>query len=287
MADTRLYAVDSLGEATPPPPPTGPQDQPRVRAASKARPRYPVPTDRLKFELQEKALRVVCMASRNGTEPVDAAKMASLMGVSTSTAPLSNAFFVSVGLMERVGKGDYLPSKLALEYQRKYSFDQTAAKAILAPAFANTWFYDAVRQRAALGSTSRDQMIETLAAEAQTDDSYKVQYGLLLDWLQYVGLVDLTGGVVKLRGDVDTPPSPPAEQNVSPPEPKPSSPVDQEQPADKPKVTEGRSSSILSLSFTVDVTADDLAKLTGEQIAALFDGVGKVAAIKATLTSPA
>src|SRR5687768_9062906 len=84
MGEPHLYSVDSKGEATPPPP-GGPEGERPTRGQAKVRPVFAVPTDRMKFETQELALRVICTASRGGQEPVDAEKMATLMHVTPAT----------------------------------------------------------------------------------------------------------------------------------------------------------------------------------------------------------
>lgn len=285
MSDTRhLYAVDSNGETTPPsgPTDTGPGD--RTRAPQKARPKYPVPTDRLKFEMQEKALRVVCTASRGGQEPVDAEKMAGLLGVAATTAPLNNAFFVDVGLMEKRGKGSYLPTPVALQYQQKWSFDPKAAPAILVPAFAGTWFYEVVRQLLEVGPTTREQAIAALAAEAHTDSSYATQYGFLLDWLEYVGLIGADGGVVVIGSNIPLPDEGAGRTDQGPPvEPPTAKRADHQEP--EPAARPAAGTVVLAVDIKFTATAEDIARLSPEQIAMLFEGVGKLHAAKAALGS--
>ena len=285
-----LYSVDSTGQTTDATPPGPSNTASPQRNKQKARPRFPVPTDRLKREKQDDALRVVAVASRNGQEPVDAAKMAALMDVTADTAPLNNAFFVSIGLMKKVGKGEYLPTDLTLDYQQRWSFDKAAAPSLLAPAFASGWFFDAIKQRLQVGPATRDQLIETLASEARTDSSYARQYGFILDWLEYVGLIVLKDGNVTLTantgpaeastatdGSGSEPPAPP-DPPPAPPKPAPPAPSEVttvHQPEASPPV--------VRLAFEVVLTATDLALMAPEQITALFDGIGKVAAAKATL----
>lgn len=282
MTDNRLYAVDA-DDATPP---TGGNRAPaRSRSPQKARPRYAVPTDRMRFEVQEKALRVICLASRGGVEPVDSDKMAAHLHVPASKAALNNAFFVSVGLVEKSGKGDYLPTSIALDYQRKHSFDRRAAAALIAPCFTDTWFHDAVCQQLDIGAATRDQLIATLAAEAHTDDSYSVQYGMLLDWLEYVGLITTVDGRITVSGkDAERPADDRLELDTPDSDPRPA-PIPEQDAA--PRVAQpftAPSSAVLSLTFSVNLSLEDLAALSADQIAALFDGVGRVAAVKAAVS---
>lgn len=277
MAEPHLYSVDPDGVATPPPPddPGGTESQTPKRAKSKARPNFAVPTDRMKFpETQVSSLVSACVASRNGQVPVTSESQAALMGVSPATAGLNNGFFVSLGLMKKVGKGAYMPTELALQFQQKWSFDKTGAPAILQPAFVGQWFYEAIKQRVQVGRPTVKQTIETLASHAGTDSSYETQYGLLLDWLEYVGLITTTGGVVSLVGEAETstvepPPADTTHQTPILPEPE----------RQKPK----QKFPVVSLSIEVSLTAEDLATLPPDAITALFDGIGKVAFVKAVI----
>jgi hypothetical protein len=278
-----LYTVDPDGEATLASVPTGSGTEGghNQRAAWKARPKYPVPTDRLKFETQVLALRTICLASRGGEEIVTAEKMAANMGLAATTAPLNNAFYVSLALVEKIGKGGYKPTPLALRFQQKWSFTKDEAGPILAPAFQESWFYRAVRLKLEITpKTTREQMIETLAGEAETDDSYATQYGFLLQWLEYVGLLTTRDGYLVLAatdedlGDSEVPDTETEAYSAGDPK---------REVIGKTVIPESRPRPILTASFDFSLSPDDLAKLTPEQIEAVFDGARKLAVIQAVL----
>lgn len=281
MVDPQFYAVASDGTATPPSGPTGVRS---TRAPSKTRPRFPVPTDRMKFETQVQALRTICTASRGGQESVDAEKMASLMGVSSATAPLNNAFFISVGLVEKIGKGEYRPTELALKFQQKWTFNKDEAPTLLAPAFHASWFFEAVKQKLDVdGAPTVKQMIETLAMRAGTDDTYATQYSFLLDWLAYVGLIAIESDIVRIVSEASVEPELETEEDKLPAVPsEPETHSKSEGPKMVPLVK--AQPPVIAFSFEVAVTAADLAILAPEQIAAFFDGAGKIAAIQALLS---
>jgi hypothetical protein len=287
VGEPHLYAVDPDGTATAdpgnpddgPPPPAPPS---QGRAPSKARPSYPVPTDRLKFEKQVEALRVVAVASNNGQQPVGADRMGSMMRIANTTAALNNAFFVDVGLLTKAGKGQYLPTDPTLEFQRKYSFDKAAAPQLLRSAFVGTWFHEAVHQRLTISPATKQDLVATIADIAGTDASYATQYGHLLEWLAYVGLLHFNeDGTARLLDSDSSPTSEEAyaeggdnledEQVVEVIEP------------EEPVVQPQDSQAVVSLTLQVNITADDLTKLEPEQITALFQGVGAVASVKAIL----
>jgi hypothetical protein len=219
---------------------------------------------------------------------LNADDMGNLMGVLPVTAALNNSFFASLKLIEKVGRGDYKPTDLALKFQQKWTFNKAEAPKVLTPAFIDTWFFDAVKQKVELsdGETTRADVIETLAGVANTDDSYATQYGFLLDWLEYVGLITTENGVVRLTdgqpgpASADAAPAPAAETGDTPPE-TPAAAVVTAPPA--PVAARLSGAPIVSLTIEVVLTADDLSALAPEQITALFDGIGKVAAVKDAL----
>lgn len=291
MGETHLYSINSDGETTEVPPPGGPGDTSKrpQRAPAKARPTEPVPTDRMKFDTQVKALLTACTASRDGAEWVTADDMAALMDISVATAPLNNAFFVSVNLLEKRGKGEYRPTDITVKFKQKWTFDKKAAPGLLAPAFTDSWFFDAVQQRLALGDVTVDDMIQTLAFKANSDRNYATQFGFCLEWLEYVGLITMENGQVRLTAD--TPALDTAGPDSGAVDGQPTGDLEKAPPADAQDTTaqlpqrrhEDGPPPIVSMSIDITVTAEDLAKLSPEQINALFDGVGKVAAVKAAL----
>ncbi len=217
--------------------------------------------------------------------------MGAHMRISSATAPLNNAFFLDRGLLEKAGKGAYKPTKIALDFQRKWTFDKAAAPAILAPAMQkDSWFYNAVVEKLEIGPTTRETMIDVLSSLAETDAAYATQYGFLLEWLADAGLITMEDGNIAVADGV-TPAQPAEAPTTSTPSTnRPSEAITAEPlvqtavpPATAPAPTTSREAAVVSISIDVQATASDLAKLTGEQIASLFAGVGQIAAIKAAL----
>lgn len=286
MGEPHLHSVDSAGVVTTPPPSEPPNgSKPPRRAPSKARPRYAVPTDRLKFDSQVQALRAICTASRNGQEPVTGEMMGNLMGILPVTAVLNNTFFASLGLLDKAGKGAYKPTDLALKFQQKWSFNRAEAAKLLAPAFMGSWFLKAVHQKLELGPATRAELIETLAGVAGTDDSYAAQYGFLLDWLEFVGLISTDGGMVKVTEAAPEPAGELADEGDAESDPEQGPLLGDKPPADRKRPDTGERP-IVSFSVDIILTANDLARLSTEQIGALFEGIGRVAAVKDALNKP-
>lgn len=273
------------------------EGSPSVRVRVKPRAKKALPTDRLKLDVQKKALGAIAVLSDYGQRSVGAADLAPSLGLSPATAGLNNSFFMESGLIVRESKGKYKPTEAVNEYARRYSFDSDRAGLCLTALLSQTWFFQCVRRHlAGIGPASRDKLIELLAYEAGATKEHAVQLGSLLGWLEYAGLIAYSGddrvytlarnapkdpdeapGAIdgsEVDGDGDTDPAPKSTTTEKVAEGEKKDRVDAVQP--KP---------VLSFSFDFALTKDDLAALTPEQIEAVYKAVGGVMAIKASLTS--
>jgi hypothetical protein len=260
----------------------------QVAKRPRSRPKKALPTDRMKFEVQKQALSTIAILSA-GEQGVSAADMAASMDVVASTAGLSNAFFLESGLIERAGKGRYKSTEAANDFARRFSFDQDQAGTSLKNTLSETWYYKAVEQHLrGFGSTPKEKLIELLAYKAETTKDYRVQLGALLSWLEYAGLIAFNDGQYQLADDAPAPTTisvadttPEESRGGDKPAPSPERPTTPPLAADdKAQPTE----TILGFSFDFALTGDQLAKLSPEQITALFKAVGEVMAIKAAAT---
>ncbi len=276
---------------TPEQPAETPQSQ--GRSAARPRPTKALPTDRMKFEMQVGALRSIAVVSDFGKRAVGGEDIAPTLGVSGATAALNNQFFMESGLIARKSKGRYLPSDAVVKFAQRHSFDPEEAGHVLAPILADTWFFREVKRAIPL-SPARNRMIEVLAYAAGTTKDRSAQLGSLLAWLEYAGLIVVENGTVRLGerasetngGDEDgladrqDPPADPADPNSETPTKGEQTERQQKPPKDEQPM---RGPTLLALSFDLSLTADDLGRLSAEQITALFEAVGKVAAIKGAI----
>jgi hypothetical protein len=181
----------------------------------------------------------------------------------------------------------YRPQPPANSFARTYSFDKQRAGVELKEALSKAWYFEVVRQQiAGMGPTTKDALIELLAHEAGASKEHELQLGSLLAWLEYARLIELEGGLYKVTQDLPkdekgqevdkTPPAAIAKEDK--PAPTPEGPTKKETPIRD----ESQPPPVLSFSFDIALTKDDLKGLSAEQIKTVFEAVGKVMAIKAT-----
>lgn len=268
---------------------SGPKDPPRSSqpAKPKPRPNKALPTDRMKLEVQKKALSVIAIVSEYGKVGVSAADMAPRLGVAATTAGLNNSFFKDAGLVVPAGKGKFKSAEAANDYARKFSFNADEAGVALRAPLADTWFYRVVRQQVeGMGPTPKAKLIELLAYEAGTTKDYRVQLGSIVSWLEYAGLIESDDDeIYKLT---DASPDTPAPANSEREPESATKAASEPTPEGATRVSAGGQraqdpETILGFSFDFALTGDELAKLSPEQITALFTAVGEVLKIKAAL----
>jgi hypothetical protein len=275
---------DSLPEAGGNAPSSQTKAERRLRAAK------PLPTNRMKMATQVDALKAITIASQYGERGVSALDIAPRLGLSPATAGLNNAFFLEVGLLVRERKGHYKPTEASINFTRKASFNEAQAAKILAPSFRDSWYYHEVAQQLGMGPATTKRMVEVLAHAAGATSDHTSQLESVLLWLEYVGLVVIADGHVQLGQhdlqDLEVPANELAAPD-EPAEPKRAQPAASERKGTTIKAQRengaAQAETVLSLNFDLALTADDLRKLTAEQITALFEAVGKVAAIKVAM----
>jgi hypothetical protein len=256
------------------------------RAPRRPRATRALPTDRMRFEKQVEVLRAFSVASRDGALPVDANMLSSFSNVAAVTVVLDNNFFLESGLITRVKKGQYIPVAEVNEFRRLFTFNDPQASRVLAPVLEKTWYFEALRIFDEMGSPSRAQAVRLLADHAGADGSFTAQIELLLDWLCFVGLVEinedekvLVNGVEGrwIDAEVDPAKAKRDEANAVTPRPGTSGTITTIQ---EPVINARPSPTVLAWSFEVKLTADDLSKLSPEQIKAVFEAAGTVAAVR-------
>jgi hypothetical protein len=261
-------------------------DSQRERSRPRPRTAKALPTDRLKFEMQVRALKSLALESQNGSRSVGAAELARRMGVAQSTAGLNNAFFTDAGLATQAGKGRFKPTEAAIAFEREAGFedDAVAARKRLAGPLSECWFFEEIKSQVALNDASEVRVMTVLANAAGAGGAHRPKLRALLDWLELAGLIVREGGEITLAekqtgGKV---PGTPSEQNGDSPRQN-GNPPEGEEPTTQTTVQEDRGPVVLEVKFSCSYTAKDLAELEPEQIKALYEAVGGVQAVQAVL----
>jgi len=277
--DHLKIVVDGDGNAEREQPPPGRAS----RAPSRLRLKKSLPTERMKFDTQKAALVAFVTASDRGKEAVGATEIAARIGLSPDTAALVNNFFVEAGFVTKEGKGRYKPVESVNEYQRLYELQpEQAAKQLAEPLKKSWYFTEIAKELRGAGKVVEERLINVLGLAAGAGGDRRAQLELVLDWLEYARLIVREDGVVRLGFDVlgedheggDPPAQDPLENDPADAKGKePTKPRPGETPV---------SLQVLGFAFEFTLTADDLRKLSPEQIAALFKAVGEVMAIRAT-----
>lgn len=286
------------------------------RKEARSRPVRPLPSDRMKFDLQ---LRILQTLGRMGADkrPVDAERLSEALGktVSHYTVGLSHAFFIDCGWLEKAGRGDYVATAALVSYSRRLNVGQGDAGAIseLQATAVHGWFWPVIAPLIDHGRVPQAEIMVALMREAEVGDQHSPQMRMLLDWLAHLRLITVEDGTVSRAGTAPThtqphtgeasahataqprrfhqhsqysPPGQPglavelAEQAASVPAMQDRSP--------QPKLPrhDGRAvDALLSFDFSFSLSTEDLAKLSPEQIRSLFEAVGAVVALKASTST--
>jgi hypothetical protein len=238
-----------------------------------------LPTDRLKIDAQKAALQAIAVASDYGKKAVGSNDIAPRMGVAPSTASLNNNFFRESGLIKRESKGKYLPTEAVNSFARTYSFNKQEAGADLKQVLSKAWYFEEVqKQLGGMGPATKDTLVELLAHRAGASQEHESQLAALLTWLEYARLIEIDGSLYKLAKDL--PDEQPGEDSAIEPEKKEVSATPEGSTSTKEEGGVERAQPVLSFSFDISLTKEDLQGLSAEQIRAVFEAVGTVMAIK-------
>ena len=191
---------------------------PTGRRPARSRPVKPLPTDRMKFEVQ---VRILDTAAQMGKRTMDAEILSNAINndVSHYTVALSHAFFVDSGWLERVARGEWRASEALLSYSRESQFDRQKALAFLRDAMKQGWVWQTIGDSLIENPLPQSSVLALLVHEAEASNSHQPQLQMVLEWLKFVGLVTISDGIVRVSGspaaatgvptEPDTPASPP------------------------------------------------------------------------------
>ncbi len=117
------------------------------------------------------------------------------------TIVVTNAFFVESGLLTRQKEDQgFIPTPEALAYHKAWEWNPETAGHKLGDLFERTWFSEALIPRLKM-RPHEDRDAKTVLAEAcGASKDYEARVSLLLDYLEFAGLIVREGGMVKAVG---------------------------------------------------------------------------------------
>jgi hypothetical protein len=249
-----------------------------ARTVASSKPNKFLPTDRITFLRQLDILRAWAAASGPLGKPVTNNAVAEIVKMQASTVSMANAFFSSVGLLNRTESG-YIPSQEVLAFLRNYEWSPETAAQKLAPVIAKAWFATELLSKLSFGPLTEDECIQDLADASAAGPDYRSQLRILLEYLAAAGLVQRDGNLVK-KGNVDMAAASAAATNETPPP----TPKQDSQAQDLAKAmpslfgtTEGQ----VQFNIAVKVSMGEFSNWQADRIAAFFGGIAQVLAAKA------
>jgi len=258
------------------------------RAAQRPHAKRALPTDRMKMDVQIRVLNAIGRLSGAGKRPVNAQELGkALEGLAATTVMLSNRFFADAGWI-RSERGQYTATDALVEYSRRRSLAGSgpvpgeAMEALRTPA-RQSWFWEALAPFLRNGRLPYTEAAIILMSEAEASESHKPMIANLIAWLRVIGLIEQHDDHIALAEGESA-------SSVADPDhadPPPATPETVQESAaahaasEKPAVhaAAGPPAYVIAFNFGTQLTADDLARLSPEQIKALFEAVGTVMAL--------
>ena len=247
---------------------TEPSPEPR-QPVGRSRVLFPLPSGRMRFESQLRALRGWAVAAQNDPTPSNDA-VADACRISSTTISGNNAFLVTANLLVKEG-GGYRPTDATIEFGRAVSFGAADAPRKLAPALQATWFWKALQPRLDFPPVTREDALLRLAEVAHAGSEHKNQLSVILEWLEAAGLLRREGDQITSVKDAVRPVA--IGEIVAEPDPKPvPSLAEQALQASVSATSPGA----IAFSVAVNIDMADLLGWEPDRIKELFDGIAKV-----------
>jgi len=219
-------------------------------------------------------------------DPVNADTLARAVGggIVPTTVILSNRFFEDAGWITTPAKGQYAATDALVAYTRRLATDtpERAALELHGPV-RQSWFWQVLESHSIDGRVRVSDAENMLMTAAEAGPGHLPMIRNLIVWLEHIGMITVNDQFISVKDGTaaaaaDASPA----QGPAAPEKPAGTPAQTGAESAKPtdKAGEPSPATVIALSFEIKITADDLARLTPEQIAALFAAVGTVAAVK-------
>src|SRR5579872_3644363 len=183
---------------------------------SKPKPTRALPTNRIAFEKQKELLRAWGVASGPERKPVTNKTIAQMLGMNESTTFYLNTFLQDLDLLSR-GEGGLVASPDLVAYAAAAKWDENTAGHKLARPLIMSWFGKALLHRLSFRPMEEDKAIADLGQAAAAGPEYRAQIKMCIDYLEYVGLVERDGAMLREGPMMKATPN----EEVTPPPPPP------------------------------------------------------------------
>lgn len=172
--------------------PAAPSEGSKRRPAQRVDAQHPLPSDRFSFAKHFPLLQNAVMRSNFGARPIDSEAMEE--GVGKQAGQLNAAFFVSIGLMEKISR-QYLPKEACVKFSKLLTIDEDRARGILRPVIEATWFAEAVRNCLSIKQTAGEETLMrelAIACEVSNFQAKESSFRILLHYLEWTGILKRT-----------------------------------------------------------------------------------------------
>jgi len=204
--------TETIGGEAPPTP------ERAIVRKTRAPTKFPLPSERIPFELHFEVLRRFQTATGNGKEAVPATAVEG-GGLRQQAAQLNTGFLTAVGLLTEDERGKFKPSQEAIAFLVTRSANEDRARPILRALLEAQWFTETAKiVLASKPVVSEQELCQELAIAAATDASRKGgAMKVLVDYLAYSGIVRRTEqGLVLGPLPLVTPPAAAPAERVQP-----------------------------------------------------------------------
>lgn len=248
----------------------------------KTQPTRTLPCDRVTFVRQLEILRGYAAASGQGSKAVRNSDVAATIGMAQETISACNAFFSSVGLIQK-GEGGWIVSSEVQAFFRAYDWNKETASHKLAPLIQQAWFSQALLPKLGFRQMAEEDAISQLADASTAGPEYRRALRLLIDCMEAAGLILREGDVLKIRNSQS---SEPVSEPTKSTESITGDPVSRPTPRVSTAFSQMAQGAMrFNVSFDVDMS--EMANWRADRIAAFFNGLAQVLAAKAEVEKTA
>ena len=166
--------------------------------SERSRPVKPLPTDRVSTSNQLRILRAWAFVSSGGKRPVTVNEVAHEVRMAASTVAMTNPFFSSTGLLQRLAVGTYIPSREVLLLEFSSDENSETAGRRLAPLLRQTWFGQTLLERLALGAIEECEAISLLEDASSASFEHRKPLEFLLEFMADAHLIERANGRIAM-----------------------------------------------------------------------------------------